>query len=93
MNTRQRFGALLFVALGLLAAFAGRRKALVLAPARVEAPMSVRTNGGMILVAKLVADPFVPAKVRGAALRDKGEAFGGGARGLVEVSTGALASR
>lgn len=39
------------------------------------------------LVAKLIAPPAAPAKVRGARLREKGEALGGGTPDRVDTGT------
>ena len=49
-------------------------------------------KGSLVAVAKMIM-PSRPAEVRGAALRDKGEAFGGGIPELVDTSTGTLAAQ
>ncbi|MDD5301835.1 MAG: hypothetical protein PHS14_01895 [Elusimicrobia bacterium] len=66
----------------------GARPAL-LAPPSVPAvtAFKVETKGGFILVAQMLAKPARPPKIRGMALRDKGEALGGGAPDRVDKST------
>lgn len=54
------------------------------------ADFTVQTRGSLILMAEMSVEPVVSSKVRGAALRDKGEAFGGGSPDLIIRSTETL---
>lgn len=51
---------------------------------------TVQTRGSLILMTEMSVEPAGSSKVRGAALRDKGEAFGGGAPLLIVRSTETL---
>lgn len=93
MNNRMNSGATVLVLLGLLVAASFYRKPLVLRPARVDPPMVVQTKEGMILVARFSAKAPKPERLRGAALRDRGEAFGGGSPEFIEVSTATFAAQ
>jgi len=73
----------------ILAAAQYRRTALLIPPMRPIAPLTVETRGSLILLAKMVA-PAPPMERRGARLRDRGEAFGGGRPDRVEASTGTV---
>lgn len=65
---------------------------LIAPPPRAAAFFKIQTKGSLVAVAKMIM-PAAPAEVRGAALRDKGEAFGGGMPVLVDRSTGTLAAQ
>lgn len=91
MNLIRRNSSLTLAALLILilAAAQYRRTALVLPPPRAVAPLTVETRGSLILLAKMAA-PAARRESRGARLRDRGEAFGGGAPDRVDASTGTL---
>lgn len=65
---------------------------LIAPPPHAAAFFKVQTKGSLVAVAKMIM-PSRPAKVRGASLRDKGEAFGGGIPDQVDRSTGTLAAQ
>lgn len=65
---------------------------LVAPPLHAVALFKVQTKGSLVAVSKMIAPPR-PAKARGAALRDKGEALGGGIPDRVDSSTGTLAAQ
>lgn len=90
MNLLRRNSSLTLAALLtlILAASQYRRAALVMPPPRAAAPLTVETRGSLILLAKMVA-PAARRETRGARLRDRGEAFGGGPD-RVDASTGTL---
>lgn len=69
----------------------GSDTALRLPPAVPDiADFTVQTRGGLILMAEMFVEPVRSPKARGAALRDKGEAFGGGSPEPVVGSTETL---
>ena len=72
--------------------FGARTIPLIAPPAPDGEAFKVQTKGGMILVTKMLVTPVRPPKIRGAALRDRGEALGGRIHERVETSTMTLAA-
>lgn len=93
MNTRQKSEVVIVVIVGLLLAVSHLRRPLLMPLAPIDAPITDQTRGGFIRMAQLLSEPHKPARVRGAALRDKGEAMGGGMRDLIDISSATIAAQ
>lgn len=66
---------------------------LVAPPLSAVAAFNVQTRGSLILMAKMIKKPAAPHDVRGARLRDKGEALGGWAPDRVDKTTQTLTAQ